>query len=447
MSKISRNAPCPCGSGLKYKMCCLAKIEQDRGIGLAIKWIEENYRDEMREAVSHDYGQGLLGSSTKEDELPEGLFELLQMNLSEWILVDGTAVVDDETVRLLDLVLGDGGPQLEAPQRDYLQLLRGEHLRLYEVVDSKPNEGFWLVDTFAPKPERIWVRERQASQGLRQGDLIGARVIPTEPKTLSGCLYPLPRPQYPRIRRVILDGPKGEDGQPDPSWISRIIIKEWLSTFLGPPPQLVDFSGEPIAPTTVHYRVKNWERAEKAISSQPDVKANADNGWSRIEGDRSLYGIRRTKKDHVELFSLTRQRAEAGEQWLAEIAGDALEKTSSEVADPAKMMKERIRSGEVRDTRRKNEILESLSKEDRTAFFEQFYRKTYARWAEEPIPALKDKTPREAVSTEEGRLDVAELLRTYEVSEARNAEDDDRPPVSFDFLWEQVGLRRTDFAR
>lgn len=26
--KVSRNAPCPCGSGLKYKHCCLAKDEE-----------------------------------------------------------------------------------------------------------------------------------------------------------------------------------------------------------------------------------------------------------------------------------------------------------------------------------------------------------------------------------------------------------------------------------
>ena len=27
MSKISRNAPCPCGSGKKYKKCCLNREE------------------------------------------------------------------------------------------------------------------------------------------------------------------------------------------------------------------------------------------------------------------------------------------------------------------------------------------------------------------------------------------------------------------------------------
>ncbi|MGH6681278.1 MAG: SEC-C metal-binding domain-containing protein, partial [Bradyrhizobium sp.] len=27
MAKIGRNEPCPCGSGRKYKQCCLAKDE------------------------------------------------------------------------------------------------------------------------------------------------------------------------------------------------------------------------------------------------------------------------------------------------------------------------------------------------------------------------------------------------------------------------------------
>ena len=28
MSKVGRNDPCPCGSGLKFKKCCLGKEEQ-----------------------------------------------------------------------------------------------------------------------------------------------------------------------------------------------------------------------------------------------------------------------------------------------------------------------------------------------------------------------------------------------------------------------------------
>lgn len=34
--KISRNAPCPCGSGKKYKKCCLSKGEQ-----IERSWIDD----------------------------------------------------------------------------------------------------------------------------------------------------------------------------------------------------------------------------------------------------------------------------------------------------------------------------------------------------------------------------------------------------------------------
>ena len=30
MAKIKRNAPCPCGSGKKYKQCCMARDKQEQ---------------------------------------------------------------------------------------------------------------------------------------------------------------------------------------------------------------------------------------------------------------------------------------------------------------------------------------------------------------------------------------------------------------------------------
>jgi tetratricopeptide (TPR) repeat protein len=35
MAKIGRNDPCPCGSGKKYKRCCLAKVEKAERQALA----------------------------------------------------------------------------------------------------------------------------------------------------------------------------------------------------------------------------------------------------------------------------------------------------------------------------------------------------------------------------------------------------------------------------
>jgi len=35
MSLVPRNAPCPCGSGIKYKKCCLSQEARDGERGLA----------------------------------------------------------------------------------------------------------------------------------------------------------------------------------------------------------------------------------------------------------------------------------------------------------------------------------------------------------------------------------------------------------------------------
>ena len=74
------------------------------------------------------------------------------------------------------------------------------------------------------------------------------------------------------------------------------------------------------------------------------------------------------------------------------------------------------------------------------------HRKTYDNWADEPIPALRNKTPREAIRSKEGKRDVIELLKSYEKGEARQAKMEQRSPVSFEFLWNDLGLEREEIV-
>ena len=68
--------------------------------------------------------------------------------------------------------------------------------------------------------------------------------------------------------------------------------------------------------------------------------------------------------------------------------------------------------------------------------------RTYAHWADEPIPALDHKTPRQAIQTSAGLERVKGLLRSYEASEAAQAVQQGRTEISYDFLWQAVGLTR-----
>lgn len=94
-----------------------------------------------------------------------------------------------------------------------------------------------------------------------------------------------------------------------------------------------------------------------------------------------------------------------------------------------------------RPTTRKDPF-EKLSRNERTAVFQRIHEQVYQNWADEPVPALGDVTPREAARTPDGRERVARLLKDYEVAEARRARSENRGPTDLGFLWARVGLER-----
>ena len=73
---------------------------------------------------------------------------------------------------------------------------------------------------------------------------------------------------------------------------------------------------------------------------------------------------------------------------------------------------------------------------------EQFHHRIYARWADEPLPALDHQTPRQCITTEPGLDRVKGLLRSYEDGEAILAAQQGRRTVSLGFMWAELGITR-----
>ena len=59
-----------------------------------------------------------------------------------------------------------------------------------------------------------------------------------------------------------------------------------------------------------------------------------------------------------------------------------------------------------------------------TAVVEQFMHQHCAGWADEPVPLLGNKTPRQTMATAAGLERVKGLIREYEANEARMAQGD-----------------------
>ena len=75
-----------------------------------------------------------------------------------------------------------------------------------------------------------------------------------------------------------------------------------------------------------------------------------------------------------------------------------------------------------------------------TKIIEKRIRQLYANWADKPLSVLNDQTPREAIQTPEGREQVKFLLHTYEHGEAQQAKAQHRAAVSYEFLWQSLGI-------
>ena len=441
---LGGNQPCPCGSGRKYKKCCLPKARAEeqarevarRGVGRALAWLLDRYPEEVATAVQEEFF-GSLSDEARErlDKLDAGFQTMVETNAMEWLLAEGSLSVDGGEVGALDLVLGQDGPLLEVEQRTYLEELGRRPLRLCEVRESRPGQGMTLEDARDPAASPVAVLEREGSKRLGKGDVIAARVLHRDPPELSGAIYDCTGFQL-QVHDVLDE--LEEDPEADSGSQALAIIDAWLDRLAAPPPRLVDGVGDPLTLVTDHYRVLDRGALELALEAQADVSGDAESGWARLEEpdaatSRSLVAINPGKRrDRLELFTRSLRLADEGKRWFGQLAGESVAFVTREIVDPLAAMESPPRPGH-----------ESAPGPEMTPGLRQeLTRRAYGNWADEPIPALDGLTPRQAVATEAGRKKTIRLLRSYESNERRAARRTGEEALDFGFLWEAVGLTR-----
>jgi hypothetical protein len=169
---MPRNAPCPCGSGRKFKRCCNAALaeparvaRQHNAVGDRIQaWAFDKYPDETRA------GFDVLIAGRRGVVVADGDLQLV----GTWVLSDRELPGGGTLARRYA-----AREDLSADERDVASRIAAARLRLLRIVRVAP--GRWIELDDLTRSERARVTSHDVSRGVRCGDVIVARIMDGPP--------------------------------------------------------------------------------------------------------------------------------------------------------------------------------------------------------------------------------------------------------------------------
>jgi SEC-C motif-containing protein len=196
-----RNDPCPCGSGQKYKKCCLLKHDaaaatarpRTSGRTAALQaLLRFAFSDQF--ATDHVIGQTLFWTDRLDRMDERAVRELVGSDdaiakYNIWFAFD---LDIDEGRTVADMFLAQRGWTVGPDERQFIERVRAVTMRLYQIEAVERDTGVHLIDLWTK--DRVFVHERLGTEQMVRWDLVGARVVPNETGVpmFEGGLYLYP---------------------------------------------------------------------------------------------------------------------------------------------------------------------------------------------------------------------------------------------------------------
>lgn len=386
MSKIGRNSPCPCGSGKKYKRCCLAHDETCRtqpqeqadAKALAVGWLKEHHGEAVKNALAHSFPSDREWKEIA--TMPAGIQTAVDCCLDEWLIADAVLCVNNERMQAGDLLLGPDGPRFSAEGRQYIEELAASELSLYEVLEVRGDKGIILRDMLRQNAPPVFMQQKKETETLVIWDTLGARILRRHGTyTLGDGLCPLARGHAAGLADTLRKAMQREARKKRP----KATAAEITSTGI----------------------IAAWFSAVTTSSG------------SRAQG-----------------------RADAGGAWLEDTADAFLAHTGRESAEIHKNRMDRAPSppDAPLPKKRKGRMTPEIRQSNQSGHM----ARNYEEWLVTPLPALNGKTPLQAARLKTYRPKVVELLKCIERGEAHISRKLGLPVFDVGFLWERLGLAR-----
>nr|MBA2321770.1 SEC-C domain-containing protein [Deltaproteobacteria bacterium] len=458
MPKIGRNEKCPCGSGKKYKQCCLVKQQQQQ---TSVRYTSEDRAEGLtaldafcarRLAAERErVGLEVWGEdAARTGELSDHVLQASEALIDAWFWFDRPLDEGDEVLPI-DLLLRHG-PSVGPGARAWLEQMRTSSMRLYEVVDVLPGTSIHLRDLLARS--EVTVSERTLSRQVNRSDTLAARVVRTgasgRPELdLSVVLVPMMiRDPLCAALEEDLDAFRRDlPGEPEEMFWKEeappMLHAFWIGAVLDPVvPRMTNTDGDDIVLTEVTFAVEDGERLARALVGVPGIEAEDGGTWTWVTSDGRAdpvsLGMLRLQEGKLHLECNSVARGERGRALIEAAAGDAARFVAASHEDPTEMLRERLRRGDTADLEDPGPA-PAIPPEVHEELVLTFLARHYRDWVDHPLPALGGATPREAAGRPQLVTELVSLVRGIE-GMYQGALRDGQPAYDPSWMWEELGL-------
>lgn len=486
--KPGRNDPCPCGSGKKYKKCCLGK--ENLSVDLLWRRLGEAHDRLVHRLMKHArdvFGEMALAEALDEfllwpdeDPYPDGLLRHEQF-FYPWFLFNWVYHVEEteaglgcpENITIAELYAARHGNRLDIIERRLIDATVNQPFSFYEVLACQPGRGYRLKDIL--RGNTVDVLEKMGSQNARKGDILCGQVIQIDDAAMIiGCgsvlIPPKMKPELIMFRNWLR-----EVGDPITSETLREYDVEIRDLYfeiydaLTRPPELRNTDGDPFIIHSIYYEIDSPELAFErlktlsVIDSEENLRADAELDeagriarvtipWTR-KGHKKSRALDNTVLGRLEING-RRLNVEVNSARRAEVIRKEIEKRlgkyarykTTKIQSPEAMLETLgdsmeegpVQGGEHDDLMQIPEIREHM---------EKLLVSHWKGWVDDKIPALGNKTPRQAVKTTDGRESVEALLLDAERHAARKEQMGDIELTAITDVRRRLGLNEPVSAR
>jgi hypothetical protein len=481
VDKIGRNDFCPCGSGKKFKKCCLlqkqeSQEEQETYHDYCLKVVDSLRQKILRfmKKSGHDkFIEQALSEywRTLEPGLdPPEFEENAYLGFLEWYIHDYLISGYDQPIITIYL---RSNPKLPPEELQILQDWQDAYISVFQVKDIDPGKGVVAEDIFSG--EEFFLTDLSLSRNIKKWDLLTCRKIKVLNEWQISAAGSREHPNSKEsICSFVLDhfknfkkhNPKADM----PAFLRAhgyLLAHRALTLRVKPPtiPQLFTSSGEKLEFWEARYDLADLSKAMDLLDREEELQLtelkedDQDNpievfyDWLEISnsperigeiappggitlksyftsgpgmGSYRILGSVQLKPGQLLMTAQGKERFALGRTVIENLLGKLIKHRLDSVQSPESMLQEKVE--------RNRQHNDTIPEETKKTLLKEFYDKHYREWLDSPIPALDGKTPRKAVRSKEGKRKVEDLLREMEYLHNENDQ-------SYDISWMRRQLK------